>query len=185
MSKRNNKVSPALKHGVYSGMNLLPGEDREAFEKLHRDLIAEFSPVGPMEKDIVATMARLLWRKQNLRTYRLGALAKNRYSAIKAKYGPSYDFPVLSEDQRTPEQIRADEKVAEEEIRNELGDVMALVEMGEAVTIEQLFEELALIDRIDGMLDRCDKRLLMVRGIKSMPSTAITESASRKRLTAV
>jgi len=37
------------------------------FEKLHRDLIAE--PNGLFENDIVATMARVLWRKQNLETF--------------------------------------------------------------------------------------------------------------------
>ena len=39
------------------------------FEKLHRDLIAEFTPNGPFENDIVATVARVLWRKQNLETF--------------------------------------------------------------------------------------------------------------------
>jgi len=92
MSKKNSLVHPALKHGGYSGMAVLPGEDGSAFEKLHRDLITEFAPVGPMDEDIVATMARLLWRKQNLSTYRLAEWAQQRCSAISAKFGPHYDF---------------------------------------------------------------------------------------------
>ena len=96
MSKKNGQIHPALKHGGYSGTTLLPGEDRNVFEKLHRDLITEFASGGPMEEDIVATMARLVWRKQNLSTYRLAELAKNRKAAISAKFGPRYDFEMLT-----------------------------------------------------------------------------------------
>ena len=44
----------------------LPGESPADFEKLHKDLISELAPVEALENDIVATIARLLWRKQNL-----------------------------------------------------------------------------------------------------------------------
>jgi hypothetical protein len=64
---------------VYSGTALLPGEDPGEFELLHNKLIAEFAPAGPFEQDIVANMARLIWRKQNLGivwlTWRNGGLA--------------------------------------------------------------------------------------------------------------
>src|SRR4051794_38402872 len=63
---RFNKTHPALKHAAYSSTTLLPGEDKAAFEKLHRDLIAELVPVGALEEGIVADIASLLWRKQNL-----------------------------------------------------------------------------------------------------------------------
>jgi hypothetical protein len=46
----------------------LPGEDPAAFKKLHANLIKELKPVGPLEEDIVTSVARLLWRKQNLST---------------------------------------------------------------------------------------------------------------------
>jgi hypothetical protein len=165
-------------------MTVLPGEDGSAFEKLHRDLIAEFGPAGPMEEDIVATMARLVWRKQNLLTYRLAQWAKNRHHEIGSKFGPRYDFRF--NDERSPDQIHADAKAMEEEIRNELGDTLVFIEMGEAVTIENLFKDLAVVDRINGMIDGCVKRLLMVRGAKSMSLTGTTSpSASRKRLVAV
>jgi len=41
--------------------------------------------------------------------------------------------------------------------------------------------ELSIIDRIDGMIDRCLKRLLLVRGVKSISSSV---SAAPNRLTA-
>ena len=50
MAIRVKKLFPALKHGAYSATGLLPGEDRAAFEKLHRDLQAELRPDGPFEE---------------------------------------------------------------------------------------------------------------------------------------
>jgi hypothetical protein len=193
VGKRSNSLPSALKHGAYSGTALLPGEDPLAFKELYDGLIAEFAPEGPLEEDIVADMALRVWRKQNLLTYKLAALAKDRWSVIRAKYGPRYDPNAPSllikidapKDLRTPNETRADEKAAEQEIRKELGDALAFVEMGDAVTVERLLEDLALIDRLDGMIDRCVKRLLMVRGAKSMSlSVPVASSAPRKRLSA-
>ncbi len=58
-------------------MTVLPGEDPAGFRKLQEDLFAEFAPDGPLEEDIVETIARLTWRKQNLLTYGMAATARN------------------------------------------------------------------------------------------------------------
>ena len=71
MRTRINRIPPALKTSAFSATAILPGESRAAFEKLHRDLIAEYAPSGVLEDDIVAHMARLVWRKQNLWTLRI------------------------------------------------------------------------------------------------------------------
>ena len=71
MSIQFKQVHPALKHGGYIATSLLPGEDRAAFDKLQRDLVAEFNPVGALEEDIIADVARLTWRKQNLAILRI------------------------------------------------------------------------------------------------------------------
>src|SRR5271169_4016172 len=42
MVKQSKQLPPALKHGGYSGMTLLPCEDPAALKKLHEDLIAEY-----------------------------------------------------------------------------------------------------------------------------------------------
>ncbi|MGA8294793.1 MAG: hypothetical protein WB820_20375, partial [Rhodoplanes sp.] len=70
------KGSAALKHGGYSGLTLLPGEDRFAFEKLRRELFAELKPQGRLEQEIVTDIARLIWRKQNLGSYELTQLLR-------------------------------------------------------------------------------------------------------------
>ena len=82
MSKRASQIPSALKHGIYSGMTLLPGEDPEEFEKFHKELIAEYGPEGPSERDIVSDMARLLWRKKNLFMYGVAERARLRHSSI-------------------------------------------------------------------------------------------------------
>jgi hypothetical protein len=77
------KQHPALKHGAYSALAVLPGEDRAEFEKLHRDLIAEYSASGPLEHHYVAELARFIWRLQNLGTLRVANLHANLPSAQK------------------------------------------------------------------------------------------------------
>jgi hypothetical protein len=71
---RIDRLHPAVKHGAYSATDVLPGESRAAFEKLHRDLIAEYAPSGVHEQHIVMKMARLIWRQQNLGTLRISGL---------------------------------------------------------------------------------------------------------------
>jgi hypothetical protein len=68
MSVQSKKYHPAIKHAGYSATTILPGESQAEFEKLHRDLIEELEPAGPLESDIVATIARLVWRKKNIET---------------------------------------------------------------------------------------------------------------------
>jgi len=82
MSIPVKKVHPALKHAGYAATALLPGENPADFEKLHQSLIAELTPNGALENDIVATIARLLWRKQNLSTFRAAELAQNRCAKL-------------------------------------------------------------------------------------------------------
>jgi len=182
MSKRPDRIPSALKHGGYSGLTLLPGEDPAAFKQMHDDLIAEYAPDGRSEEDIIENMARIHWRKQNLSTYRLAALAKRRHSAIYSAVHPSPPFPMLFEltETRSPEEIRAATKTADEKVRKELGTALELVEIDEVSTIKYLEDELSLIDRLDGMIDRCLKRLLFVRGLKSISSSSSAPSLSSR-----
>ena len=187
MGKGSTHFANALKHGAYSGTALLPGEDPVAFKKLHGNLNIELAPVGPLEEDIVTTIAKLLWRKQNLSTYRGAEWTKKRHSEIYSEFDPHYDFKLdlLAKDLRTPEEAAANAAAAKEKIRKELGDATIFVEMGDKVTTDYLFNELEVIDRLDALIDRCIKRLLMVRGVKSItPSIPTGSSTSRKRLTA-
>ena len=171
MPTRFNKVHPALKHAGYSATTLLPGEDSAAFESFHRALIAEFTPLGALEEDIVADIARLTWRKQNLQTFRIAELAKERHQKIRSEKVPGVDlddYIVLIDPAVTREGFRA----AEEQARHELGDIYQLIDIGEPGTIDGLMKELDTKERLDGLISKCLKQLLMVRGVKSLSAAS-------------
>ena len=60
----------ALKHGVFSSIELLPWEDPDAFEQLRRELWEEHKPEGPSQEDCVETILWCRWRKLRLRARR-------------------------------------------------------------------------------------------------------------------
>jgi hypothetical protein len=177
MPGRVKKLHPALKHGAYSVTGLLPGEDPAAFEKSRRDLISELRPEGPLESDIVETIAHLTWRKRHLETLRIAESARRRYSVIKSKIVPSTEppFPLLGEaywEPPDPAEVEAAMKVAAAQAQDELGDGYVFVEMGEAVTLEQMFKDFEVEERLNAMIEKLLKRLLFLKGLKSLPSAA-------------
>jgi hypothetical protein len=150
-------------------LRLLPGEDPAAFEKLHKTLVAEFAPNGALEEDIVLTIAHLTWRKQNLGTFRLAELARERRDAIKQAIKSEIDNYAWEQTER---QVT---DATNKQARKELGDVFQLVEIGGLATLDRLAQELTIIERLDAMIDRCLKRLLLCRGTKSLaPPLQIT-----------
>jgi len=158
MSNRIDRLHPAVKHGAYSATALLPGESPAEFEKLHRSLIAEFGASGVLEDDIVMTIARLVWRKQNLTTLRI------------AERAASHRRSILYDDSRNND--------AESEVQKELGETYEFIEIGAAATFDGLRNELEIHERLDAGINRCLKQLLMVRGVKSV--TAAPPSAAKR-----
>jgi hypothetical protein len=177
MSTRFSKVHPALKHGGYSATTILPGEDSTAFKKLHQQLIAEHSPKGILQHDVVETIARLLWRKKNLPTLRVAELARERHQAIQSEHiaaalaeNPLSSFLPL--DELTPHKREAAIQAADARSRKELGENYELVEVGEAATVERLLRDLGVEERLDAMIDKCLKRLLFLKGLESLPTAS-------------
>jgi len=184
MVKQSKQLPPALKHGGYSGMTLLPCEDPAALKKLHEDLIAEYIPSGRHEEDLIENLAHLIWRKQNLLTYRLVERAKvmhaSIYSEANAAAQRSPDFSMLmGPSTHSQEEIRALYKAADARAQNEMGSALELVNLGEIGTTDYLMKELDVHDRLDGMIDRCLKRLLFIRGLKSISPTQTSTSQLR------
>jgi hypothetical protein len=62
-------------------------------------------------------------------------------------------------------------KSVEKEARTKLGPAIELVKMGDVATIEYLEKELGIRERLHGMIARLEKRLLFLRGIKSISSS--------------
>lgn len=193
MGNRQNRIHPALKHAGYSSISVLPGENKAEFDKLHQDLVVELAANGALEADIVATIAHLLWRKQNLKTFRISALARGRRDQIRNETIPrdvvEYDFPMLGsvrEKKVDPAEREAATRVAEAQIRTELADTLELMGVGDIATVEHLMNDLEVQDRLDSLIDRCLKRLLFVRGLKSISTSSSTapEVPRNKRLAA-
>jgi len=182
MANRAKKPWPALKHGFYSTTAVLPGEDRVAFEKLHKDLKNELAPNGALEDDIIANMARLIWRKRNLATFKIAELAKMRDEEIWNERKPKeLDDPLerfrLNEARHA--EFEAAIEAAENQSRKELRDTYELVEYNDLVTFDELSSELDMHERLDTMIDRCLKRLLFVRGLKSISGGSASASSSK------
>jgi hypothetical protein len=178
------KLRPSLKHGGYSATAVLPGENRAEFEKLHQEVIAEFSPDGVVEHDIIAEIARLVWRKQNLSTYRIAEIAREHYKPFIAHESQPNPYTCTP---RNIEEIAAAECAAavradEDQARQELGDNYELVAIGELATIPRLLSELRLEERLNEMIDRNIKRLLHIRGLKSI--NMVSSPATPQRLAA-
>jgi hypothetical protein len=129
---------------------------RVAFRELHQKIIAELAPVGALEGDIVATIARLVWRKQNLAILRIVEFARAHDVELRAE-SPFYRMERLLD-----------------QTREELGE--ELVEIGETATVDRLLEDLQVEERLDATIDKCLKRLLFLRGVKSISSAASSAS---------
>ena len=183
MHIRVDRIPAALKHGAYSATAVLPGESQAEFEKLHRGLVAELVPSGVLEDDIVMTIARLVWRKQNLTTLRIAERAQSRRVTIwneKIRDNePSYLFDENGEPVNTREEERQVKRAAESEAQEELGENYEFVEIGETATFDGLTGELAIQERLDAAIAKCLKQLLMVRGVKSVAHVPLADGPKR------
>ena len=168
MPGRVGGVHPALKHGAYTATSVLPGESRAAFEKLYRNLITEYSPSGVSEDDIIATMARLIWRKQNLGTHFIAARARAHRDSILEFDLKGHVDAMYRRDDLDPVKAAEALQARHERVDRELGDAVELLDAGEVTTFIGLEKELAVIERLDSALVRCLKQLALVRGVKSL-----------------
>jgi hypothetical protein len=193
MGKHSNRVPSALKHGIFSGIGALPTENSAKFRKFKKQIFAELGLVGPSEEDIGDKIVCLEWRLKNLFTYELAKRAKQRHRSIYAQFDPpQYEpyllplAPPIDPDYRepeppSPEELAARRKAADEQAKAELGDAIELVELGNVVTYEFLEKQLAIMERLEVMIARAYKKLLYVRGVKSM-SFSTAAAASQPRL---
>ena len=116
-SKRKNskRIPSALKHGIYSGLGLLPTESPAKFRKFKKQIFAELNLVGRLEEGIGEQIVVLEWRRQHLGTYDLAKRARARHSAIHSELFPKVRYldllrvptPEPDPENPTPEELRA------------------------------------------------------------------------------
>jgi hypothetical protein len=169
MSHQRRKLPSALKHGVYSATDILPGESQVEFKKWHRRIIAELHPTGALEEQAVYDVARYTWRKRNMMTLRFAERAQQRKAIIKDKQIP-HVLRQHVEDCDVPElgALDADEEAVDTALRAELGGYVELVDVGRWATFEGLIQDLRVEDLLDSKIDRALKRLLHLKGVKSL-----------------
>jgi hypothetical protein len=170
MTAQTNKTPPALKHAGFSRTNILPGEDPSELEKLHRGLVSELNLNGALEDEIGSSLAHHLWRKRNLGIYGVAARAQQRMNEIYDELLTSFTSNTAKSDGMAESTKIFQQKwqAAKARAREELGESYDFVEMGEEATLDGLAKLLAIQDRLDAMIYRELKKLLLVRGLKSM-----------------
>jgi len=82
---RSEKFPHALKHGAFSALSILPGEDPKEFIELYQSIAAELLPDGPIEKDAVKTIALSIWRASRLTIFRRAEWARAKYGEDEQK----------------------------------------------------------------------------------------------------
>jgi hypothetical protein len=182
MVPKSQSLPRALKHAAYSATTLLPGENFAEFEGLHRRLVKEFEPDGPLEEDIVFSIARYSWRKQNLKTFALSDLAcARRNQLVKDSLEEAPPAMRVSEQYEIRQDLLKQlTEIGEEQAKKELGWWHQFVELSEMISFERLIEQLGVEERLDAAIDRALKRLLLVRGVKSIaPRSEKARTASR------
>jgi len=181
MPIKRKRLPPALKHGAYSEAALLPGEDPAGFKALHKGLVADFRPNGRMEEETVLSIARLTWRRQNLARFEAGQFSHYVFETLKRVVAEE------SDDMRKfdKEIMAAFDKMTEVSKRaREAEGTRAAVEVVEGYNVAvlaRLMKELDVEERLDAMIDRLRKRLLFVRGLKSITSSEVMPSPSSAR----
>jgi hypothetical protein len=156
----------AWKHGGYSNLGVLPGENAQEFNRLHQSLIDEWEPSGPMECDTVLSFAKCMWRKSRLTIYLQIADARTKADFVDPLQ-PAFDaFAAASKDdpRPTPPEWLALAK----ELSASRDQGQQLAKLGEQITPEKLMEEIELADRLDARIDRLLKRLFQLKTAKQM-----------------
>jgi hypothetical protein len=63
--------------------------------------------------------------------------------------------------------------------QKQLGDTYELVEAGDSATTNALMADLQVEDRLDARIDKLLKRLLFLRGLKSIPAASSSATPPR------
>jgi hypothetical protein len=68
-SKKDEERPYKVKSGAAAEFVILPGENPIEFELLRVDLAEEYAPEGPVEEDLVLTIAKCIWRKRRYQRF--------------------------------------------------------------------------------------------------------------------
>jgi hypothetical protein len=152
--------------------------------EINERLVVELAPAGALEEDIVLTIARLLWRKKNLASFRIAAQARKRFDAIVEETSLNDDFrrrrPKVED---LTQKEKAELEAMAQRVRQELGWKHEFLDMDkDDATVDRLLKELAVEERLDNLIERCLKRLLFLRGLKSVSASSSANTGASPKL---
>jgi hypothetical protein len=165
--------SNALKHGAFSEVLILPGEDPAAFEELKRSLFAEYNVSGCSKESTMTSIAKAMWQLQRLGVYEHVQYLRARGDSPQSfANGKSPITEAINEFMRKsgfaipddPSPNVATVPVQPAEKSNE----ELLLELGNLVTLEHLDKELDVENKLQTKIDRLFKRFFQIRGMKSL-----------------
>jgi len=158
----------ALKHGAFSEILILPGEDAEEFEKLKKGLFAEYNPSGASEEFTMMAIAKAHWQEMRLSLYQRGQLLRQRLDLLAPGWDPMESmYTSWGNAARENTIAPADDKSVDE----------ALLELGKLLTLEYLDKELEVETKIQSKLDRLYKRFFHMRAAKQMARSVESPTA--------
>jgi hypothetical protein len=175
MSQRPRPLN-AWKHGGYSNLGVLPGEDPREFDRLHKSLIDEWEPSGPTEHDAVLGMAKCMWRKSRLTIYAHAQAQKILATDFEDPLQDAWDayakvanegrFPSPSDESKRALEVEREDSVkqyVEQQIEKQVAELDE-----QLITPASLVKEIELEDRLDARIDRLVKRLFQLKTGKQM-----------------
>jgi hypothetical protein len=163
----DNSLPSALKHGAFSEILILPGEDPQDFENLKNGLFAEYKPSGISEERLMMAIARALWQERRLALYQHVQHARIRKSSPddggNAMAKALHEFRVKHlgwSEPFVPKPIPV--RTAEERAHE------ALLELGHLLTLDQLEKELDVESKLQSKIDRLFKRFFQMKAMKQI-----------------
>ena len=184
----------ALKHGVFSEILILPGEDPKEFEKLKNALFAEYNPSGVSEEKTMTAIAVAHWQERRLPLYQYAQFLRAR----KPGFGRSEKDPLESNyaawnkaagDAKTPIPRDVDEpnddpwkKISGRAHDAEKSFDDALLELGDRLTLEHFDKELEVENKIQSKTDRLYKRFFQMKAMKQI--AGLGETPARRQISA-
>ena len=133
-------------------------------------------------KNVVADIARWMWRKNHLDTLRRAEAARKPDYAIKSAPIPAPVLNVVGAYTRPdPTKIEEAAKAAEMLAREELGGDYIFVEMKDLANPADMLAELEVIERLDARIEKLFKRLVMLKTFKSLSSSKSLPSGDLSR----
>jgi hypothetical protein len=154
MSVDHDHEPSALKHGAFSKILFLPGENPAEFDKLRSGLISEYRPSGESEEETIEEIARAMWVGR-----RTGVYQHVKHLRIKAKRAANLEAFNQHRKRfgKSPIELPQTGSVNE-----------ALLDLGDILSFDYLAKELEVDAKLHAKIDRLFKRLFASKAMKQM-----------------